>query len=357
MIGSGSHAVAIPTRAGWGVALALMAWPAVATRPVVGGFLQLDHTQYHRDTLPLDGDPDDGPSSDRGVRRAVLFVFGGEPNRRWIIGYDFQVKLWLDVGITLTSADQRHQLQIGQFKLANGLETINPGRDRDFVASIVTDTFTLNRRATLSYHHHGERGGATVGVFGREVGQFGFHGSGQLLRGYRVWQPDGWTLHAAFSLVDHDTPGDLYRIAGRPGSDRPGARVIDSGPLRDTDRVRLLGIEALALHGAWKWQAEFLRSAVTRDSADTYHPQGWYAALVWNLGNEAWGYERGVVVMPRPKENALLWQLALRHEVMELDDGETRVARVADGLEALVVDGVLGGRVRTLTLGANLYWR
>ena len=266
------------------------------------------------------------------------------------------------VGITLASADQRHQLQIGQFKLANGLETLNPGRDRDFVASIVTDTFTLNRRSTISYHHHGEHGGATVGVFGREIGQFGFKGNGELLRGYRVWQRDGWTLHAAASLADYDTPGDLYRIRGRPGSDRPGARVIDSGALRDGNRVRLLGVETLALHGPWKWQAEYLRCAVRRDGdaphddVGDYHPQGWYAALVWNLGDQPWGYQRGIVVTPRPKGNATLWQLALRVEDMDLDDGRVRLGSDAAPLPEHAVDGVLGGQVRTLTVGANLYW-
>lgn len=60
--------------------------------------------------------------------------------------------------------------------------------------------------------------------------------------------------------------------------------------------------------------------------------------------------------MPRPKGDARLWQLALRHEVMDLDDGAVRVARADDGLQTLAVDGVLGGRVRTLTVGANLYW-
>jgi phosphate-selective porin OprO/OprP len=74
---------------------------------------------------------------------------------------------------------------------------------------------------------------------------------------------------------------------------------------------------------------------------------------VWNATGETWGYKGGTPTTPLPSNPGRgMWQLGLRYDTMDLDDG-----RVDPSGPAPVVDGILGGKMSTWTVGANLYWR
>src|SRR5690606_31013737 len=75
--------------------------------------------------------------------------------------------------------------------------------------------------------------------------------------------------------------------------------------------------------------------------AGDYAADGWYLSGVWNLTGETWGYKKGVPSTSLPDNPAAgMWQLALRYDDLNLDDGAVR-----------------GGDEQNITLGVNYYLR
>ena len=50
-----------------------------------------------------------------------------------------------------------------------------------------------------------------------------------------------------------------------------------------------------------------------------------------------------------------MWQLGLRYDSIDLDDGALRAGPLPTS--APIVDGVLGGEMDSITAGVNWYWR
>ena len=81
-----------------------------------------------------------------------------------------------------------------------------------------------------------------------------------------------------------------------------------------------------------------------------------YLSAVWNVTGETWGYKAGVPTTPLPNEpGSGMWQLGLRYDTIDLNDGSV-IAATTPGGSSKIVD-VLGGEMDTLTLGVNWYWR
>ncbi len=70
------------------------------------------------------------------------------------------------------------------------------------------------------------------------------------------------------------------------------------------------------------------------------------------MTGETWGYKAGTPTTPLPNEPATgMLQLGLRYDTMDLNDGSLNTSGPTP-----VVNGVLGGKMDTWTVGANYYW-
>lgn len=308
------------------------------------GLLQSDHYWYDDGLADLDGDPGDGSGSDHGVRRAELVLKGKGERVDWVAGYDAEAESWLDVNARLRfGAGDRQFLRLGQFKVPHGLEELSSGKNNDFISkAMTTNTFATGRRLGAAWGIGEDDWSITASAFGRELTSGGDHGSGYAVRG--TWAPlntDAGLFHLGLSHVDRDTDADELRLRTRPQADFAAVRLVDTGTFRDADRIATTGAEAMWVAGPLKLQAEVVRAQVDRLGAAGYSAHGGYLSALYNLTGQSWGYKDGVPTTSLPGDTpGGLWQLALRHDRMDLDDR-----------------GVDGGRMDALTAGVNWYWR
>ena len=311
------------------------------------GLLQTDAYWYDSDFINLDADPADGSDADYGLRRAELVLKGKGPgNFEWALGYDASGDgKFLDAFAKYKlGGNGNHFIQAGQFKQPNSLEELSSTKNNDFISkAMVTNTFAVARRLGVGYAYGDSNWGVTASMFGRELTRNRAHGSGYGARGF--WAPvndKGNILHLGLSYVDYDTDADTLRYRARPDADLSN-RLIDTGNMLDTDRIGTLGVEGLWVHGPVKLQAEYMSSKVSRYGAgsEDFTGTSGYVSGVWNVTGETWGYKAGTPGTSLPDNPAAgMWQLGLRYDTMDLDDA-----------------GVLGGKMDTITAGANWYWR
>lgn len=306
------------------------------------GLVQADSYWYGSDVADLDGDPSDDGDRDQGMRRSELVFKGKAPGAiGWVVGYDATGEKWLDVNLRRRFG--AHSLQAGQFKQPNAMEELSSTKNNDFISkAMTTNTFGLARRLGVAYGYAAGPWTATASWFGRELTDGGARGAGYGLRGtFAPSMGEGRIAHLGLSFVDRDTDADRLRLRTKPQADLSGVRLVDTGSLRDTDRVATLGLEGLWATGPFKLQGELMRSSVDRyDSAD-FTADGAYLSAVWNLTGESWGYKAGVPATPKPADAARgMWQLGLRYDTVDLDDA-----------------GVAGGRMDAITAGVNWYWQ
>ena len=162
--------------------------------------------------------------------------------------------------------------------------------------------------------------------------------------------------------MDYDTFQDTVRLRARPGADLAGTRLVDTGNMTNTDRQKTVGVEAMWVTGPVKLQGEYMQTKVERYNngnprqSHNFDGNSWYVSGLWNVTGETWGYKEGTPTTPLPDEpSSGMWQLGVRYDSIDLDDGTIIAPTTPTGLAS--VDGVLGGDMSTVTLGANWYWR
>lgn len=305
------------------------------------GMFQVDGYRFDNDVLDLDGRAD-GRDRATGVRRLELVLKGSGPRGlSWVLGYDAENESYLDNNLSWSFGGDgaaTHMLLVGQSKQPNSMEELSSSRNNDFIAkAAATGTYAVGRRLGASWSYDAGSHGATAGWFGRNLDNE-VHGAGYGLRTW--WAPvkgDGRVLHLGLSHVDRDTEDDRLRLRARPNADF-AQRLVDSGTLSDVDRLATTGVEALWIGGPLKLQGEYFRASGDRTGSSSYDTGGGYASVLWNPGGETWGYRGG---LPRTRVgDAGLWQLGLRYDRIDLDDGAMR-----------------GGRMEAWTVGMNWYWR
>lgn len=318
------------------------------------GLLQTDGYWYGNDVLDLDSDPGDGTDSDFGLRRAEVVLKGKGPgNVEWTFGYDAAGEgKYLDTNIRYKlGGSKTHYVQVGQFKQPNSLEELSSTKSNDFISkAMVTNAFGLARRLGASYNYGTDDWQVTASFFGRELTRNRAHGNGFALRG--GWAPvnaKGNVFYVGASHVDYDTDGDVARLRARPGADFAN-RLIDTGStgLRNADRISTTGLESFWIRGPVKLQGEYMLTTVERyetgfaaQPGTDFHGAGGYASAVWNLTGETWSNKNGVPATSGARDAARgMWQLGLRYDTLDLDDGAVR-----------------GGRMDAWTVGVNYYWR
>lgn len=331
------------------------------------GLIQADGNWYDNDFSDLNagtttGNGGDGKDSEFDLRRAEIVLKGKGPgNIEWVLGYDAKANKYLDANVKYKiGGDGNHFLQLGQYKQPNSLEELSSTKNNDFISkALVTNTFAVARRLGVAYGYGTSDWSLTASAFGRELTRNLAHGSGYGLRG--TWAPineTGSILHLGLSYVNYDTDADTLRLRARPDADLALLRLVDTGNLTDTDRVATTGIESFWVKGPFKLQGEYMKTGVDRyraGSSDFSGTSG-YISGVWNITGETWGYKGGTPTTGLPSEPGKgMWQLGLRYDTIDLNDGSVIPATTPTGSSRIV--DVLGGEMDTLTLGINWYWR
>jgi Phosphate-selective porin len=324
------------------------------------GLVQADGNWFHNDVADLNGVAKNGEDSEFELRRAELVLKGKGPgNIDWVVGYDAKADKFLDTNLKYRlGGNGNHFLQLGQYKQPNSLEELSSTKNNDFISkATVTNTYAVARRLGVGYGVGDGNWSLAASAFGRELTRDLAHGSGYGLRGtFTPINQSGQVLHLGLSYADYDTDADTLRLRARPNADLATVRLVDSGELRDSDRIATFGAEAMYITGPLKFQGEYFNAKVKRYDHDDYRSDGFYLSGVWNVTGETWGYKGGVPTTGLPNAPASgMWQLGARFDRINLDDGALRAPAVAGG--APLVDGVLGGRMDIWTIGANWYWR
>jgi phosphate-selective porin OprO/OprP len=326
------------------------------------GLVQADGNWFDNDVQDLNGDGGNGDDSEFELRRAELVLKGKGPgNLEWVAGYDAKADKYLDANLKYKlGGDSAKYIQLGQYKQPNSLEELSSTKNNDFISkAAVTNTFATARRLGGAFGYGTSDWSVTASVFGRELTRNLAHGSGYGVRG--TWAPvneSGNIVHLGLSYVDNDTDADTLRLRARPNADLSAVRLVDTGNMTDTDRISTLGAEGMWVTGPFKLQGEYYSVDVSRYDAGSrdFSGDGWYVSGVWNVTGETWGYKSGVPTTGLPAEPGRgMWQLGLRYDTIDLDDGSLRGPSAPGGTPT--VDGVLGGKQDIWTLGANWYWR
>ena len=309
------------------------------------GLIQADGNWFHNDVADLNGSSgNNGNDSEFELRRAEVVLKGKSTKFDWVVSYDAKADKYLDVNLRWKMGTS--YLMAGQFKQVNSVEELSSTKNNDFISkAMTTNTFAVSRRVGVAYGDDRKNWGYSVNAFGRELTRNLGQGQGYGARFY--YAPianDDQFLHLGLSAVDYDTADDTQRWRSRPGADLATVRLVDTGNLLDADRNRVLGLEAIWARGPFKVQGEYMRADTSRNSnavAGDYAADGWYVSGVWNLTGETWGYKKGVPSTSLPDNPAAgMWQLALRYDDLNLDDGAVR-----------------GGDEQNITLGVNYYLR
>lgn len=309
------------------------------------GQIQADYNYFDSDVRALDNDPNDGSDSDQEVRRAEFVLKGKGPgDLSWVVGYDAKADKWLDVNAKYKLGGNS-VLTVGQHKQPTGMEQLSSSKNNDFISkAMLTNSFAVGRRLGTSYSYAAKDWSLTASWFGRELTRNLAHGSGYGVRG--IWAPvneTGSILHLGLSYADYDTDADTLRLRARPDADLTSVRLIDTGSMADTDRVSSVGFESMWINGPFKLQGEYMKTSADRYGTgnDDFSGTAGYVSGVWNVTGETWGYKGGTPTTGKPHDPASgMWQLGLRYDTMDLDDGT-----------------VQGGRMDTWTAGINWYWR
>jgi phosphate-selective porin OprO/OprP len=309
------------------------------------GLIQADGNWFHNDVVDLNGSAgNNGKDSEFELRRAEIILKGKGTRFDWVISYDAKADKYLDTNLKWKMGSR--YLMAGQFKQVNSVEELSSTKNNDFISkAMTTNTFAVSRRVGVAYGDDRKNWGYSVNAFGRELTRNLGQGQGYGARIYYApIATEDQTLHVGLSAVDYDTANDTQRWRSRPDADLATARLVDTGNLLDADRNRILGLEAMWASGPFKIQGEYMRATTTRNdnaAAGDYSADGWYLSGVWNLTGETWSYKRGIPGTSSPSNPAAgMWQLALRYDDLDLDDGAVR-----------------GGDEQNITLGVNYYLR
>ena len=294
-------------------------------------------------------------------RRARLYVAGSFPNQlAFRTEYDFAGgeagfrDLWLEA----RELPWLGSLRMGRMLEPFGLEGTSPNGYFTFIERGLPAAFIPFRNTGLQVRNHTENGGMTWAAgmfthtdgFGDSVENPGHSLTGRLtlLPHYAENGRNWWNLGMSAS---HRTPSDdQVRFRARPEA-HVAPFFVDTGAL-DADGTLLLALETAATCGPVSLQAEMIRAEADTLESEA-HPggtrrfQGYYLYASYFLTGEHRRFSPQTAslgrIIPRrdfhPAENGFgAWELAARYAALDLDDGP-----------------VEGGRLRTLTLGINLF--
>lgn len=329
--------------------------PHAPTHYVFGDRTDLSLTgkyQYDIDRFSSDGGTLQNAQTNRRKELGVKLKKKGAYDA--VVLYDFLAKDWLDVFLRVQSealvGRDLGAFRIGYSKTLVGFEgNTGTGATTFLEAALPTQAVYAGRR---------------VGV------DWALERSHYVLNARYDWAddlrdgPHGHTVGARAAWVPRNQPGDVVhlglsasratpqgntgaygvyqppmtRLRARPEAGLTDVRLVDTGLLREVDRLDRRGVEALWIAGPWSLQGEYLDEHVTLQNArPAFHGHGYYAFATWTLTGESRSYANGYASDVKPEGRYGAVELELRYSELDLNDR------------------VLGGTEHDWTAGMNWY--
>lgn len=332
----------------------------------IGGRIHFDAYFFNDDGDRDDFDAALGTQYTSGVtfRRARLYT-AGELQKTFAWKLQIEVSNgeveFADLWVELRRLDEcwgcmLPDVCIGQSKEHFSLEWMTSSNYITFLErGLPVQAFVAGRNSGISLFQSffGDRVTAGLGWYGNSTDagehlwRFGNNITGRVT--WLPWAPCDcehrwWLIGVSGSYRFDQGLGVRYRVRPDGGL---GPRIIDTGFLPAREDVRL-GLETALNYDRWGFQAECIGAHPQITGEDAPILWGWYAYATYQLGGGTRRFRRSRAVFDKtmPCRNFDCsergrqgqWELALRYSMLDLED-----------------EAVYGGKVRTLTLGANWY--
>lgn len=268
--------------------------------------------------------------------------------------FDFQSKKWQDVYLRVQSkalfGTDAGAFRMGQSKTPVGFEGNTSSSAPTFIElSLPTQAVYENRRVGLDWAWSRPSWLASVGYYG---GDLQGDNDGRTLAGRVAWVPlhgPGDVLHFGLAASRESPESSMNglglvnvpsaRFRATPEAGLSPRYLVDSGTLKNVDKVDRYGFEALWIRGPWSLQGEYLRANTSFDDGrPAYRVDGWYAFASWIATGESRPYKDGNVGNVQPSRPWGAVEILARYSTVDLNDGDVR-----------------GGREHDWTLGTNWY--
>lgn len=305
----------------------------------VRGTIQYDTNRFSDDALP------NGAARFADLetwRRKETYLYARR-NGVWELaaGYDFQSHLWVDAYFRLFNKSIG-DFRIGQFKTPVGFEegSIGSGATTFMERALPVQAVNQGRRIGLDWTYENIPGWlVNAAVF--SGGDLNGDNDGTTWAARAVFNPvksETAVVHLGIAGSIEDRDDGTARIRARPEANLTAIRLIDTGNLGGTDRIRRIGLEGAWAHGPFSLQGEFLTIEASRPATRDFAADGAYLYASWVITGETRPYRSGAFGNIRPKRASGAVEAGLRYSTLDLDDGL-----------------VAGGKQHDWTLGLNWY--
>jgi phosphate-selective porin OprO and OprP len=293
-------------------------------------------------------------------------VSGGSELRRARLGFQAQFyKNWkakLEYDFSGSDADlkdgwisynnkfaggQKYNLKVGQHHVPFGFNTISSSKYMSFIRRPLFADGPLSpaRQYGGAFRVDDKRWLLHTGFFldEPEDGAVNVNGAGEdrttlavRVAGTPFMKDETHLMHVGFSYMYQDMKGDSLRVRQRAITHLDPSRMFDTGTFSGgtIDDVNAFDFEALGIYGQFHVLGEYVTwdmdNTDITDNGSGEDLSAWSIEGGWYLTGESMKYKKGQFSGVSPKKKFSLdgsgwgaWQVALRYENMDLNDGTT----------------------------------
>ncbi|MEW8625735.1 MAG: porin [Candidatus Thiodiazotropha sp.] len=217
---------------------------------------------------------------------------------------------------------------LGHFKEPFSLEELTSRKYLTFMERALPNALVTGRNMGLGLHWYGEQISVAAGLFGDDYnddsddeGDEGWGGSTRVT--YAPLATDRSVVHFGVSASHRKLDDEEeYRVDSRPESHLTDIHYLDTGKIKQSRTLTLVGLESAWVYGEASLQGEWIASNLERDDAADIEFSGWYIQASWFPTGESRHYKsqqaRFGRVNPLSDQGAL--ELALRYSTLDLND-------------------------------------
>lgn len=308
----------------------------------LGGRVQADAAAYG-------GEPDMGDGTD--IRRARLYL-QGTMYHDW--GYKLQYD-FVDTGsngikdayLSYNGFDNL-ELKVGNFKDPFSLQEQTSSNHISFMERGLPSAFAAGRHIGVMASTAQQHWTLAGGLFGDTVSsEGGTEDEGWGAGARATWAPVNnktEVVHLGLGLNYRETgSSNSARFRQQPETHIAGVNIVDTATIAAVNDFYKVGAELATVQGPFSAQAEYITTAVQRDSGSDLDFDGWYVQASYFLTGESRNYKAGKFGAVTPKGNVGeggigAWEMALRYSTVDLSDAD-----------------IDGGEADAVTLGLNWY--
>ncbi len=311
------------------------------------------------DSVWVDDDGNSGEKSGSELRRARL-GFSAQFFKYWKakLEYDFagsEADLkdgWLSYN-NKTAGGSKYNVKVGQQHVPFGFNTISSSKYMSFLRRPMFADGPLSpaRNYGAAFRMDGKRWLVHAGAFleSPKDGKVNVDDGGEdettfalRIAGTPLMKDKNHLLHLGASYMYKKPHGDRVRVRQRLVS-HLSDRALNADFGTDVNDINAFDVETLAVWGPFHALGEFVNWRVDDDGSGKAKLNAWSIEAGWFLTGESMKYKKGQFSGISPKRAFMnggfgAWQLALRFENMDLNDG-----------------GIVGGDGDVLTAGINWY--